>query len=142
MKRQKKYYHLTAPENSQSILESGIRANKDGEIFLFENKLWEADGISMWVSDSIAYNQVFIDSYDVWEVSSRGINGKFEQDLVREITYKQQFVLHQPIVKPNACRLVRRKKVDVYAVINYPSAFYGLTKHGGKPITNLDLRGR
>ena len=130
MQRKNKYYHLTAPENAQSIAEKGICANENGQIFLFENKELEADGILMRVSDSISYNQVFIDSYDIWEVSSIGIKGSLEQDLVGEITAKYQFVLHQPSIKSAACRLIRRRKVDVYAVINYPRAFYGLTKSG------------
>jgi hypothetical protein len=126
MKIRKVYYHLTAQENESSIYNLGIQANEDGMIFLFENKLLTTKSASMLVGDSIAYNQVNLSEYDIWEVSSKGIHGKIEQDCVGELTAPYQYILHQPVIKPNSCKLVKRKRVDIAAVMFYPYAFYGI----------------
>ena len=140
MKLKKKYYHFTAAENFLSISQRGIEANEEGMIFLFENKILTAGNISMRVGDSIARNQIGLSSYDLWEVSSTGIHGTFEPDLVGELTAPYQFVLHQSLIKPTACKLIGHKKVDSVAVDSFLSASYGLTyRNNGIPPIDFDL---
>jgi hypothetical protein len=118
------YYHLSSPENVASIAKDGLRANQSGEIFLFEGMVLQTREIEMLVSDSIAYNQVFLETYAVWEIKPEGIHGKIEPDAVGELTAQFQHVLHQARILPAFCQLIGTRTVDVKAVVSYTTAFY------------------
>lgn len=108
------YYHITALENVPSILEKGLLANEDGEIFLFENKAvgYPEKGIMIYVADHIALNQVGLKEYVMLEISSDGITCKLVNDDVAEICSKHQWIARQPKILPQfiePCGLLKAK---------------------------------
>ena len=87
-------------ENIESIMANGLRANEDGDIFLFENKSVGYHGISYnsrgklaigkvrrTIADNIAINQLgLMEKYAMFEISSEGISGSLINDNVAAIT--------------------------------------------------------
>lgn len=108
----KYYYHITDVENIESIMANGLRANEDGDIFLFENKSVGYHGISYnsrgklaigkvrrTIADNIAINQLgLMEKYAMFEISSEGISGSLINDNVAEASSKWQWIAHQPTI--------------------------------------------
>lgn len=108
-----KYYHITAKENLQAIIDSGIRANEDGEIFLFENETIFYTGIAedtkgkkvlgrckIAIADKIAADQIFLKEYVMLEIDSKGLNLALVKDEVAEFSAGRQWIARQPIIYP------------------------------------------
>lgn len=79
----KTFYHVTRVENIDSIVLNGLKANEEGDVFLYEEyPLTELGRLSLnasTVGESIAKNQLFIaDKYAVFTVKAR------EKDLVKD----------------------------------------------------------
>lgn len=123
----KYYYHLTKPENVSSILNNGLLANEDGEIYLYEAGMYsdirlsenaiillKEKGIQPTnddliieekpVSHHIARNQVFIKEYAVFSVSRYGIKVELQPDNVAELTAKFQWICKQPKIESKYLR--------------------------------------
>jgi hypothetical protein len=113
MEEEKFYYHITDVKNVESILKFGLRANEDGDIFLFENKsigypsvikengiFYQCDLID-YISDHIARGQLFLKRYAMFEVSAEGIVGEFINDNVAEYGSQFQWIAKQQIITPN-----------------------------------------
>ena len=114
----KYYYHLTSTKNLQSILNEGLRANEDGNIFLFVNgtiynpfgsvidtKKKEAKfGLTrQTVADQICMNQIFMFGKCVMlQIDSRGIDGELVEDVVAEIPsyLHKQWIVKQAVIQP------------------------------------------
>lgn len=96
-----KYYHITEIELIDSILKEGLKANEDGEIFLFENKSIRVNNVVNTVADCIAMNQIFLDEYVMFEIDSKGISLELINDNVGELSHKQQWIAIQPLIEPN-----------------------------------------
>lgn len=102
---EKKYYHITHPKNIKSVLKDGLRANEEGKIFLFENKSisYPSKGggtAVVYVADHIAQNQIFLEKYAMFEISSEGIDGDLINDNVAEMGSSFQWIVKQPIISP------------------------------------------
>ena len=108
-----KYYHITSIDNVSSILENGLLANANGEIFLFENVSIVTYGVAnnskgkrvfgkikRYVADSIAINQVFLEDYAMFEIDEKGINEALINDNVADCTSKFQWIAKQSVIKP------------------------------------------
>ena len=110
----KYYYHITAKENIQSIINDGLRANEDGDIFVFQNATiyYETaivsdgeviEGIAKTtVADSICFNQLFItDKCVILKIDPRGIDN-LEEDIVAEVPsyLHKQWIARQAVIKP------------------------------------------
>jgi hypothetical protein len=93
-----KYYHITDKKNRQSILENGLIANSENEIFLFENKtvLNKKNGISNTIADCIAKNQLFLKEYVMFEIDSKGFNVPLINDNETKLSSSIQSILKQP----------------------------------------------
>lgn len=115
----KYYYHLTAKENLQSILEKGLLANEEGDIFVFENctifnpfgceidysKKTATCGVTVTtVADHICNNQIFIKEECVmFKVHYRGIEREnFTEDKVGELPsyLHKQWIAKQQVIEP------------------------------------------
>ena len=113
------YYHVTCKENLQSILTDGLKANEDGDIFLFDNatifnpygclidrEVMKATyGVTvMTVADHICNYQIFIHNECVMiKVDSRGIDKKkFVEDKVAELPshLHKQWIAKQQVIEP------------------------------------------
>lgn len=94
-----KLYHITNVKNVGSILDKGLMANEDGDIYLFDNVsvMW-IDGSMICVADHIAKNQIFTDRYAMFEIDTKGIKYPIEQDLCAEWTTKQQYIVKQKVI--------------------------------------------
>ena len=114
-------FHISRPENRESIREKGIVPNKEGQVFLYkEGKMYTQpfviDGeveYHNWSTErKIAVSQLFLSRYDVWmvEVPSK----KLEKDDVAEYSADQQFIYKGRIRYP---KLVAR---DVAVDIKHP----------------------
>lgn len=106
---ERKYYHITDPKNIQSIRENGLKANEEGNIFLFENKsigypTKEGKTAIVYLADHIAQNQIFLKKYAMFEISSKGIEGELVNDNVAEIGSNLQWIAKQPIILPEYIR--------------------------------------
>ena len=94
-----KYYHITAKENLPKILKEGLKANEEGEIFLFENKSIRVNSVVNTVADCIAHNQVFLEQYVMFEIANEGITSELINDNVGELTSSLQWIAKQPLIE-------------------------------------------
>lgn len=113
------FCHLTRLENIDSIIENGIRANEDGEIFIYEdgfitNQIWEKP---RYIGDLIAINQTFScdenGRYANFIIDPKDIElEKLENDNVAELSSKLQWILKKPVVYPSfyEIRVVGKKE--------------------------------
>lgn len=87
-----KLYHITDTKNAYSIIHNGLKANENGDVFLFENKsvmkITYKDYIP--VADVIAVEQLFLDKYMMFEVDVRGL--ELSTDDVGELTASIQYI--------------------------------------------------
>jgi hypothetical protein len=96
-----KFYHITHKENSKKIISEGLKANEDGQIFLFENKSIQLNNVINCIADCIARNQLFLNEYIMFEVDSLGFETELIRDNVAEITAQKQWILYQSFVSPD-----------------------------------------
>jgi len=105
---EKKYYHIT--ENKKSIINSiiinGLKGNKENEIFLFENKTIAFMGVVNQVADCIAFNQVFLKEYSLFEINGEGIKPELKKDNCGEISSLYQWIATQQIIEPKYIKLL------------------------------------
>ncbi|WP_395051658.1 hypothetical protein [Flavobacterium sp.] len=92
-----KYYHLSPPENKDSILSNGL-ISTENQIFLFTN---------LEQAIHIATNQIFIYEYSIFEVSKEGITGKLLNDNVGEFGAKYQWILEQEYVEAKFIKFIK-----------------------------------
>lgn len=87
-----KLYHITDTKNAYSIIHNGLKANENGDVFLFENKsvmkITYKDYIP--VADVIAVEQLFLDKYMMFEVDVSGL--ELSTDDVGELTASIQYI--------------------------------------------------
>lgn len=95
-----KYYHITDRDNLSTILKEGLKANEEGNIFLFENKSIVINSVENTVADLIAYNQIFLEEYVMLEIDLNGITSEIINDNVGELSSSMQWIINQPLVKP------------------------------------------
>jgi hypothetical protein len=107
-----KYYHIVKFDRKiiASILKDGLKANEDGEIFLFENKSIQINGVKNFISDHIACNQIFVDEYVMFEIDSEGFNTDLIPDNVAEFAAKWQWILKQHIIEPRFIEIFGKYK--------------------------------
>jgi hypothetical protein len=109
-----KYYHITKNNKKtiDSILKKGLLCNEYGDIFLFENLSFIANGVKNYVSDHIACNQLFLKTYSMFEIDSEGITTELISDNVAELCWKQQWIVHQPFISPCYINLFGKYKTN------------------------------
>lgn len=93
------YYHISSPSNIPLILEKGITANDEGQIFLLDTK--ESKIVS-----AVALSQCGYQDYALFEVNSNGLSKKLVSDNVAEYTAKHQFILKQNLIGPKYIKLI------------------------------------
>ena len=96
------YCHLTESKNVLSIMKDGIKANKDGEIFVYDDYMFKWMGMVHYVGDSIAFNQVMFDlkDYVIFFIDKRDVTGEVLPDDVGECTSKFQHIIKQKKIEP------------------------------------------
>ena len=125
------YYHISDIKNIDSIIEKGLLADEDGNIFLFINDSIEEPGIARnkqgklcmgikkrSVSDDIALNQLFLTEYALFEVSVKGIDEKLENDNVEELASVYHRIARQQQIKPEFIKLCGIYKVSMGELID------------------------
>ena len=95
-----KYYHITDKNNLSTILREGLKANEEGDIFIFENKSVVFNSVVNTVADCIAYNQIFLDEYVMIEIALEGIVSDIINDNVGEASSDLQWIVKQPLIEP------------------------------------------
>lgn len=98
-----KYYHISPTEFKESIIANGLKANDDGDIFVF-NLLEQAN----W----IAINQVFIQTYTLFEINSSGFIAEPIQDNVAESGANTQFIIKQAVIAPEYVNYINDVNLD------------------------------
>ena len=106
----KKLYHITSVDKIDSILENGLRANEYGDIYLFDNVSIRLDDRTFYVADHIAKNQIFCDTYAMFEVDVKGIHKPIKQDVCGELTTKQQYVVNQ--------KVINKKHISIFGIFD------------------------
>ena len=125
------YYHISDIKNIDSIIEKGLLADEDGNIFLFINESIDEPGIARnkqgklcmgmkrrSVSDDIALNQLFLKEYALFEISAKGIEGKLENDNVEELASVYHRIARQQQIKPEFIKLCGIYKVSMGELID------------------------
>lgn len=125
------YYHISDIKNIDSIIEKGLLADEDGNIFLFINDSIEEPGIARnkqgklcmgikrrSVSDDIALNQLFLKEYALFEISAKGIEGKLKNDNVEELASVYHRIARQQQIKPEFIKLCGIYKVSMGELID------------------------
>lgn len=105
------YYHITNIKNEANILKEGLRADSEGQIFLFDKleiKLHHKKG-KIFIADHIALNQVILEKYLLIRIDSKGITGNILPDNVSEFTAKHQFILKQDYIKPQYLKIIEKR---------------------------------
>jgi len=106
---QRKLYHITNPENKESILKYGIKCSDDGYIYLVsEEKL--SDLCSSF--DFVAAFQLHILEYQIFEISETGIGGKLTKEIIDGAESSCQFQLKQQRIKNNHITDCGTRKVN------------------------------
>lgn len=90
------FFHLTPPENVKPILETGLRGNEDGEIYVFTDML---------VANVIAKEQVFTRRYAVFAIDPAGITGKVMPETAAEFSAGHQRIIVQDRIAPEYLKL-------------------------------------
>jgi len=103
------YYHITDVKTAFTILKKGLKANEEGDIFLFENVsfTWGSQGIRNTVADSIAENQIFLKEYAILRVNSKGITGEVINDNVGELSSPFQWIVKQPLIEAKYLKFIK-----------------------------------
>lgn len=86
------YYHVTDFKTWCSIRKQGLKASKDGYIYLSTTKQSN-------VLSSIAWNQLGLKDYGVISIKSEGISVELEPDKVGESTAKFQRRIRQSLIE-------------------------------------------
>lgn len=125
-----KYYHVTDPKNVDSIVLDGLKANEDGQIFLFEYKGIVEPGIGVnskgdlvnglvvrKVADLIASNQVGLYEYALFCVYGIGIENEPVNDDVDELCSEFQWIANQETIEPEYIEFLGIENVPKYPEI-------------------------
>jgi len=90
-------YHLTDPRNIDSITREGLRANDDGEIYLFTELV---------IANTLAVNQVCLREYALFQIDPEGITGGLHKDDVAELSAPYQRIVRQDGIDPRYIQYV------------------------------------
>ena len=88
-----RYYHITSFETWQKIKDEGIKAGKDGYIYLLTTK-------KSSIISHVALNQLGLKDYGLISIKSKGIFAKLELDRVGEITAEFEYRIKQKQIEP------------------------------------------
>jgi hypothetical protein len=106
MRKNRFYYHVTDLKNVDQIKEHGLKANKEGLIFVFTD---------MVVSGLIAKEHYRIeDRYAVFKIFSKGISGRVIKDRVAEFSAPYQRVIIQEKISKMYIEFLGIFKVEPY----------------------------
>jgi len=106
MRKNRFYYHVTDLKNVDQIKEHGLKANKEGLIFVFTD---------MVVSGLIAKEHYGIeDRYAVFKIFSKGISGRVIKDRVAEFSAPYQRVIIQEKISKMYIEFLGIFKVEPY----------------------------
>lgn len=110
------YCHITRRENLYSIAKEGLKANGNGEIFVYVDTAikYGEHGKPFNVGDSIALNQLFIydKEYLVFFIDKNDITGEVVNDNVEECTAPWQFIIKQDKIEPFYWCFDKNKMLD------------------------------
>ena len=107
-----KYYHIT--QNKQEVIDSILKnglISASGEIFLFENKSIQKNGITNCVSCLIALNQIGLYEYAMFEIDAEGL-GELVPDDVAEVTKGTTWIAKQTKINPEFINLFGSYKTE------------------------------
>lgn len=103
VKKQRLYYHVTSIKNIDQIKKNGLKADKDGLIFVFTNQI---------VTDEIAVKQLGLTKAALFKIDSQGITGKVVQDRVAEFTASYHRVIIQEKILKRYVHFLRSWTID------------------------------
>jgi hypothetical protein len=93
---------MSAKDN---ILENGLLADVEGSIFVFDDKT---------IANAIAFNQLGITEYILFEIDPKGFHVEPVNDNVAEHTATHQWIIKQPTVAPEFIEFIGVKEFDPY----------------------------
>ena len=85
----KVYYHVTTPSHAKLILKNGLKADREGQIYLLNYDVLRS-------VINVASSQIFSRRVTVLEVCAKGVKGRVESDNVAEAYAKYQVRVKQP----------------------------------------------
>jgi hypothetical protein len=107
MKKSKFYYHITNIKNKEEILKNGLNSNS--------GQIWVTDREEQIIF--VASNQVFLNEFSVFAISSNNITGKIEPDRVAEVGAKFQFIINQKCINPEHLIHIRDESWNKWEIL-------------------------
>ena len=120
----KKYWHISPIENKDNILSEGIKCSEDGYIYMITSLEERIDLFDVKVSmpDMIAFNQVFLKKYDLYEIDAEGLDRKTQPDNVAEMFSDLQKRVKQNVIQPKYVKYLGTFETNWKEVITYCEA--------------------
>jgi len=122
-----KFYHVSHLDNKNSIASTGLKANEDGEILLYDTwalTLRRDPKARVVVGDFIALKQIDCKEYIVVEIDPRGIFLELIPDDGGDMAARYQFILKQKQIDRSYCKVLGRRKVDFIQMLKFNLALY------------------
>jgi hypothetical protein len=117
----KKLYHMSSTDNRDKIMSNGIICGEDNHIYLIDTlhihfPIFNFNG---YIPDIVALNQLYIDKYDLYEISTEGVEEELLPDNVMESTSEFQKRVMQKNISKKFINHIERRTVDVKSVHIY-----------------------
>jgi hypothetical protein len=107
----KKYYYISDVNSVSGIEEQGIRADANGDIFIFiiiKEKIQDAVNIAGY----IATNQLFLGEYALFEIKEEGITGEITDHKASGRTSQYQKIIKQGIINREHIKFINSYKTS------------------------------
>lgn len=107
----KKYYYISDLESVSDIEQHGIKANENGDIFIFiifKEKIQDAVNIAGY----IAINQLFLENYALFEIQEEGITGEITDHKVSGRVSQYQKIIKQDIISRKHIKFINSYKTS------------------------------
>lgn len=105
-----KHYHVTSFFNMIKINKEGLKANKQGYIFVIS---------TIELANYIAFGQLFLEDYALFEIDVKGLI--LEADIVGELGSKFQFKIKSDLIdisRLNNLGMFKSSKEDYFKTVN------------------------
>jgi hypothetical protein len=122
-----KFYHVSHIDNAWPIALTGLEANEEGEIPVYDTWWISPPGdpnARVVVGDMISLKQVGSGEYIIVEIDPRGIRGELIPDDGGDVAARFQFIVKQKQIARSYCKVVGRRKVDFMQIFKFNIVLY------------------
>jgi hypothetical protein len=103
------FYHLVVPDSLSYVRKNGITADEEGYIYMLYTKSPE-------ITDTVATNQLLVDTYYLFQIDPSSFESEVEPDRVAEFTARYHTRIKQREIEPYYIKELGKRKVDINRV--------------------------